>query len=265
MKTGYPRKYPIPNRVDAQEIGVREMQPYHLRRKALTECDVHELLQSSVPSDFGLSCLTELESHVQPIGPQRRGEHLYRASQGAGEIFIVHSGCYKLYAYDRAGREYIHGFRLRGSLMGLHGLYGSTHQFNAIALTDSSVCRLSRHRITELGKQMPDFFNMFLSMVGQELVSNIFLSGNFTAEERVACFLVSFSKKLCSSFDCAETRLPMSRSDIAIYLRLTLPTVSRILSRLKQNGIINSDYHHIQIVDHARMMDICKNVPLSEF
>jgi len=241
------------------------MQPYHLGRKAMSDCDVQGLLQSSVPVEFGLTCLSELESRIQPIGPQRRGEHLYRVSQSAEEIFIVHSGCYKLYAYDRAGREYIHGFRLRGSLMGLHGLYGGAHQFNAVALTDSSVCRLSRTKIVELGKQMPDFFNMFLSMVGQEMVSNIFLSGNFTAEERVACFLVSFSKKLCSSFNCTEPRLPMSRSDIAIYLRLTLPTVSRILSRLKQNGIINSDYHHIQIVDHSRILEICKNVPLSEF
>lgn len=240
------------------------MQEYHLRHRTLPDCSVRELLQSSPETEFAADWFEEFEKYLQPIGPLHRGEHLYRASEPAEDIFLVYSGCYKLYAYDPAGREYIHGFRLRGSLLGLHSVGRRVHQFNAVVLTESVVYKMNIRGIAEIGRDIPAFCDLFLKLVTQELVSNVFLSGNFTAEERVACFLISFSKKLRLSFDDPEPRLPMSRGDIATYLRLTLPTVSRILSKFKQNGIISSDYHHIQIMDHDRMMEFCKNVPLVE-
>ena len=56
-----------------------------------------------------------------------------------------------------------------------------------------------------------------------------------TAAERVASFLV----ELMARFDAQHTlALPMPREDIADYLGLTVETVSRVLSALKQAGVI---------------------------
>lgn len=98
-------------------------------------------------------------------------------------------------------------------------------------------------------------------MIGDVLISNLFLSGNFTADERVASFLLVHADRLKSPLVDSDLYLPMTRGDIATYLRLALATVSRIISRLKQDGIIDANYHHIRVLDRVRLADLCKDVP----
>jgi len=63
------------------------------------------------------------------------------------------------------------------------------------------------------------------------------LLGRLLASERVASFLVELSKRYDT---CHILVLPMTRSDIADYLGLTIETVCRELSALKRYGIIAS-------------------------
>jgi len=197
---------------------------------------------------------------TQMIGPLHKGAHLFRAGAVSDDIYIVQSGCFKIYAIDPAGRESINGFRFPGAILGLHGLARGTHRFNAIALMTSSVCKINIHRFTASVTQMPELYTELLRIIGQELISNLYLSGNLTAEERVACFLLTHADKLQITDDRAELNLPMSRSDIATYLRLTLPTVSRVVSRFKAKGLLEADYHHIHILDYDSLKQLCKDV-----
>jgi CRP/FNR family nitrogen fixation transcriptional regulator len=65
---------------------------------------------------------------------------------------------------------------------------------------------------------------------------HLLLLGRQTAEERLATFLRDISDRVAEgeSFD-----LPMSRRDIADYLSLTIETVSRVLTHLRQKDIIS--------------------------
>jgi CRP/FNR family nitrogen fixation transcriptional regulator len=56
-----------------------------------------------------------------------------------------------------------------------------------------------------------------------------------TAQERVVGFLLEISKR---SRDGDQINLPMSRQDIADYLGLTIETVSRALTQLKDAKMI---------------------------
>ena len=51
--------------------------------------------------------------------------------------------------------------------------------------------------------------------------------------------------------------LPMTRSDIADYLGLTIETVSRTFSSLKKKGLIElEDTTHVHLVDRDRLEDL---------
>ena len=56
-----------------------------------------------------------------------------------------------------------------------------------------------------------------------------------SAEERVVGFLHEMARRTVKN---AAIELPMSRQDIADYLGLTIETVSRTLTKLKDKGIL---------------------------
>jgi CRP/FNR family transcriptional regulator len=73
-----------------------------------------------------------------------------------------------------------------------------------------------------------------------------------SAAEKVATFLLLLAKRQGRVTGDTHVRLPMSRLDIADYLGMRFETVSRNLSKLKNNGVIglpNRDTAHIYQMD----------------
>ncbi|MDE2236050.1 MAG: cyclic nucleotide-binding domain-containing protein [Gammaproteobacteria bacterium] len=234
-----------------------------LNKKPAFACSHCRLSKECLPGSVGIAQIPELERYIRPLGPLHRGDHLYRAGDPNTSLYIVQSGCFKLYGVDPVGREYILGFRLPGAVLGQHSFVTGTHQFNALALSPSMVCRLNAVQLNELVERVPRLLSTLLHMVGQKLASDMFLSGNFSAEERIAAFLAHFQEMISTGDDLSELNLPMSRGDIAVYLHLASATVSRTISRLQQESIIESDYHHIRILDMKRLASLCSNVPFA--
>ena len=73
--------------------------------------------------------------------------------------------------------------------------------------------------------------------------------GRKTAREKVATFLVTLWARLTPENTILETlTLPMSRSDIADFLGLTIETVSRTLTTFKREKLISlPDANHVVI------------------
>jgi CRP/FNR family nitrogen fixation transcriptional regulator len=78
--------------------------------------------------------------------------------------------------------------------------------------------------------------------------------GRQNAVERVAAFLLEMSERQAG---LRRIELPMSRTDIADYLGLTIETVSRVLSRLKQKGVIRlPTLRSVEIVKREFLQDM---------
>jgi CRP/FNR family nitrogen fixation transcriptional regulator len=77
--------------------------------------------------------------------------------------------------------------------------------------------------------------------------------GRMTATEKVGLFLIEMAQR--SGSDTTEgIALPMSRSDIADYLALSVETVCRALTDLKQSGTIRlSGSHRVVIINHSAL------------
>ena len=78
-----------------------------------------------------------------------------------------------------------------------------------------------------------------------------------SARQRVAGFLVSIARRLgAGGAGPCELTLPMSRGDIADSLGLTLETVSRQISALKRDGVIElQGKRHVTVPDFERLLD----------
>ena len=72
--------------------------------------------------------------------------------------------------------------------------------------------------------------------------------------ERVAGFLLDLQSSSCPKTSTGVLKLPMTRSDIADFLGLTLETVSRAFSRVKTLGIIRlPSAQEVEIKDPERL------------
>ncbi len=103
-------------------------------------------------------------------------------------------------------------------------------------------CRFSRRRLRTLLDDFPAFETRLLEVASNELVAaqaQMLLLGRKTARERVASFLLARSADSAPCVGPLGTlHLPMTRTDIADYLGLTIETVSRTMTRLKDDRLI---------------------------
>ncbi len=77
------------------------------------------------------------------------------------------------------------------------------------------------------------------------------LGGDFTADERMAAFLITLSRRYAlRGFSATRLRLAMSRTDIGNYLRLAPETVSRVLRRLQDMKVLRIDRREVELLNH---------------
>jgi CRP/FNR family transcriptional regulator len=110
------------------------------------------------------------------------------------------------------------------------------------------VCRFARSRLLGLLEDFPGMQKRLLAIASSELTAaqeQMLLLGRKTARERLASFLAA--RVHMRQVECPDTvtfrgdariTLPMTRGDIADYLGLTIETVSRTLTKLRADRLI---------------------------
>jgi CRP/FNR family nitrogen fixation transcriptional regulator len=168
----------------------------------------------------------------------RSGEPIYAQGEPAHALYAVLAGAVRTVRHSRDGRRQIGAFYYPGDLFGLAA--DDEHDFAAEAICPTRIMTFERSSgddeatvaaaLCELSRA-----HAHLAMIGRR-----------SAEEKVASFLVDMARRGASDL----TSLPMSRQDMADYLGLALETVSRVLSRFKDEGLVafssSRDFHIVR-------------------
>lgn len=169
------------------------------------------------------------------------GQCFIDEGEPASCFFNITAGTAKLFKLLPDGRRQITGFVGVGHFLGL--AVSDTYAFSAEAIEPVRFCRFQRSRLRILLDDFPLMEKRLLEVAANELVAaqeQMLLLGRKTARERLASFLMLQS---CQGAPCGHPRrrfaMPMTRSDIADYLGLTIETVSRTLTKLRSEGLID--------------------------
>jgi len=85
----------------------------------------------------------------------------------------------------------------------------------------------------------------------------LLMLGKMTAEQRVAHFILDMHSRMTANSQTNSTaNLPMSRADIANYLGLAVETISRLLTRLQNKGVLMISGKSVTITDFTRLQEI---------
>lgn len=220
-------------------------------------CGTCAFSSACVAAGYQKPDLAELQCLVEHVGPFRTGEHVFRTGDPFRAIFAVRSGTVKTRMFDQDGHEQVLGFYLPGEVIGLNAIYPEHFPCDAVALDTAFFCRFSFPAMSALAARLPALQQHLFRMLSKELGSASLLAGDHSADERVSAFLVDLANRYAArGFSGTRFHLSMSRGDIANYLRLAAETVSRVLSRLRNQQLIRIQGREIELLDPVRLRQI---------
>lgn len=171
------------------------------------------------------------------------GEYLYWRNDAFYALYVVIDGSFKSYNVDLDGKERVRGFHYPGGLIGFDGIEGGWHRCHVTAMENANICIQPFDRLLVSSLHSPALQVDLFRCLSRELLHAETLAGDYPAEVRLAAFLLEIA-------DGRDTvHLPMARRDIANYLRLATETVSRLMTRFRENGLIRYRGRSVTLTD----------------
>lgn len=224
-------------------------------RRAVTRCSSCSLRAVCMPPDLDAAELRRLDTVVLTTRHVRRGEALFRAHDAFHSFYAVRTGAFKTVVMHRDGREQVTGFPIPGEPLGLDGLSSGTHNCEAIALEDSTVCVIPFGQFEAMCRDSRRMQHHLYRLMSGEIVresSLMMLLGTMSAEQRLAAFLLDLAARFkARGYSGTQFNLKMSREEIGCFLGMKLETVSRMFSRFHREGLVEPSGKQIRIVDAA--------------
>jgi CRP-like cAMP-binding protein len=212
--------------------------------------------ESLRPDRLGLDAeveglITALRGGGQPV-IVKRGQALFSAGDLAEAVFCIDSGLVRTSMMLPDGRRQIIGFHEAGDLLGF--TLSGRHVHSAEAVTTAKLQAVSRLWLQNLFGLRPDLGLNLIQFAARSIDAaggHAVLLGRMTARERLCAFLLERLKG-----ESGTVQLPMSRIDIADYLGLTIETVSRTLTQLRGEGVIETaTARGVEVIDRGRLVD----------
>lgn len=220
-------------------------------------CSLRELC---IPQGMTDEELKLIDTVIERKKPVHKNDYLFRAGDTNRSIYAVLSGSVKTLVDNPNGEEQIVGFHLPGELLGMDGFSGDAHTCSAVALETSSVCEFPLESLDEVCHVVPSIQYAMRRIMGREVTKDhamLLLLGRMSAEEKLASFLISLSKRMAQRhWKPSEFNLTMPRQDIANYLGLAVETVSRLFAHLQDAEIIEVNRRRVNICDMDRLRAI---------
>ncbi len=212
------------------------------------QCTVRHKAMCSVIDTNRVEVLDTIVAHSQV----HSGQSIFEEGDEAKYVYNVSKGHVRLFKLLPDGRRQITGFLAPGDFLGLAAR--DTYAYSAEAITDTDLCRFKVGDLEGLLDEMPPVRERLFEIANDELAAaqeQMLCLGRKTAKERVASFLLAQLRHVAEcGVNGASFDLPMSRSDIADYLGLTIETVSRTFTALREEGLIElPNTHRVSIPD----------------
>ncbi len=200
------------------------------------QCKIRNDSMCAALNDEELQRVESLVTHLN-LEP---GQTLFDEGDTREFAYNVSEGVMRLCKLLPDGRRQVTGFLFPGDHLGLSA--HNNYSYSAEAVTGSHLCRFRASELEGLFEELPNLALRLFAMTNDELAAaqeQILLLGRKNPKEKVISFLLALSERNVNRGQPASPiDLPMRRADIADYLGLTVETVSRTFSRLKEEGVV---------------------------
>jgi len=214
-------------------------------------------LLSKVPIFSGLS-QEELGFLIQRFVPRRfaAGELIFGEAESCAGLYVIASGHVRIYKSSAEGREQVLSVDGPGSSIAEVPLFdGGKYPASASAMDDATLLFISKQDFQSLCLAHPQIPLKVLRVVGarlRRLVGIIEELSFTTVRQRLIALIVRLAETNGQSTPAGLSfELPGSHQDLAAELGTVRELVSRNLSRLQAEGLLDLDGRKITVKDLA--------------
>ncbi len=204
--------------------------------------------------------LIELAGHTHKER-HTHGDELIGDSTEIRSYATVMRGVVKLSKVLEDGRQQLVGLQFAPDFLGR--LFGRESVLSAEAASTVDLCVIPVPALERMIAKTPALEHRLMQQTLRELDEArewMVTLGRKTAQEKVASFLqlIAMHADPSADADGISFELPLSRADIADFLGLTIETVSRQLTKLRQSGVISiSNNRMVEVPDLEALRAMC--------
>lgn len=214
-------------------------------------CLVKASCASPNKAEYAIADLAEIiERNKATI---QKGTVIYQAGDEFKNLYAIRSGSVKIYSINEQGDEQITSFHMSGDLIGFDAIADNEHLSFAQALETTSISEIPFAELMHLSSQKPCLNLHLLKLISTEISTKknlMMMISKQTAEQRLVSFLLHLYENLARrNLASQEIKLTMTRYEIGNYISLTVETISRLLTKLQKNSIIDVHGRYITILD----------------
>jgi CRP/FNR family transcriptional regulator len=187
-----------------------------------------------------------------------KNEKLFQQGSLCSNIIYVKTGIVKIHKKGPL-KDQILKLVKSPRFIGIPTVLGDkVNHYSATALTPTTVCFIVTDIFKTLILRNGKFANEVINSICQDELNFYDLSINQMQKQihgRLADALLFLSDEI---FESDSFELPLSRSDLGDYIQATRESVTRALSRLKADGLIDMQGRQINLVDKKMLEKISK-------
>jgi len=228
------------------------------RPEDLSKLDVRAALEAT-PHYGKLSAflLADLVEIARPFRA-KAGEVLFREGEICGAFYVIVEGSVKVYHMGADGREQVL-HRLKGGFSFAEAALLELGVFpaDAICVEDSTLLRIDGARFLRIFRENDRLAAAMISSVSGwllRMVERVEELSGASAGARLAHYILRQPSR--DEGGVAVVELPMTKKDLAGYLSITPETLSRLLRRWCDEGLLCMDRRTLKILDERVLMAI---------
>lgn len=201
--------------------------------------------------EFSTNIIEQIYSHPFVIARKiKKGEIIFLEGEVCNEITFIKSGT--IYAKNMffSGKEHIAKVLSAGELMGILLINSTAPYYKASFYTQTSceILSLDKNHFLALLFSNPSIMKEYLRLLSDaynQLNDHLKLLSCKNLRNQLSHLIYVWSNKLqCKQFD-----FPLNQTELAQYLRVERPSVSREIKKMVTDGIILFQRNHCIILD----------------
>lgn len=219
-----------------------------------SDCTVKNCILRNHCSAKWLPIVNESKIHVNA----KHGQQIILEGTPVSGIYLVHSGKVKIHKTGLLGKDLILKLGKTGDILG-HCGSGPRYTYHAsvTAIENSAFCFIDIDLFKNLLRENPELtYSLLLYYTAelQQYESRLLRLLQMNVREKVAASILLLREVFGENFENNYVQVCLSRQDLASISGTTREQVSKTLSELKNDKIINLSGRYIGIVDSGKLL-----------